>query len=106
MEFHRGSILGPLFFVIYINGLPPKLRTSSISIIFAVDTSIIISGKNLNDCCMVSNRVLSQMSKWFSAKKVSLNLEKTTVIKLIAKNLPQHPLKIGYNDKYIEESKK
>jgi hypothetical protein len=43
------------------------------------------------------------MSKWFSANKLSLNLEKTYEIKFITKNSLQYPLNIGYNDKYIEE---
>jgi hypothetical protein len=43
------------------------------------------------------------MSKWFSANKLSLNLDKTNVIKFITKNSPQYLLNIGYNDKYIEE---
>jgi hypothetical protein len=40
------------------------------------------------------------MSKWFSANKLSLNLDKTNIIKFITKNSPQYPLNIGY-DKYI-----
>jgi hypothetical protein len=44
------------------------------------------------------------MSKWFSTSKLSLNLDKTKVIKFITKNSPQYPLNIGYNDKYIEEA--
>jgi hypothetical protein len=42
------------------------------------------------------------MSKWFSTNKLSLNLDKTNVIKFIMKNSPQYPVNIGYNDKYIE----
>jgi hypothetical protein len=41
------------------------------------------------------------MSKWFSANKLSLNLDKTIVIKFIT-NSPQCPLNIGCNDIYIE----
>jgi hypothetical protein len=52
---------------------------------------------------MLSNKVLSQMSKWFSANKLSLNLEKTNIIKCITKNSLQYLLNIGYSDKYIEE---
>jgi hypothetical protein len=46
---------------------------------FADDTSVIISGTNLNYFFMLSYKVLSQMSKWFSANKLALNLEKTNV---------------------------
>jgi hypothetical protein len=64
-------------FIIYIN--------SSIPIIFAEDTSVIISSKNLYNFCILSNKVLSQMSKRFSADKLSLNLDKTNVIKFTTK---------------------
>jgi hypothetical protein len=77
-------------------------HTSSIPVIFADDTSVIISSKNLNDFYILSNKVHSQMSKWFSPNKLSLNLDNTNVINFIIKN-SQYPLNFGYNDKYIEE---
>jgi hypothetical protein len=77
----QGLILGPLLFLIYITDHPPTLNTSLIPIIFA---DIIISSKNFDDFCMLSNKILSQMSKWFSANKLSLNLDKTNVIKFIS----------------------
>jgi hypothetical protein len=43
------------------------------------------------------------MSKWFAANKLSLNLDKTNLIKFITKNSPQYHLNIGYNDEHIEE---
>jgi hypothetical protein len=44
------------------------------------------------------------MSKWFDANKLTLNLDKTNIIKFITKNSPQFPISIGYDDKHIEES--
>jgi hypothetical protein len=100
----QGLILGPLLFIIYKNDLPPTINTSTIPIIFADDTSVIISSKNLDDFCILSKRVVSLMSKWFAANKLTLNLDKTNILKFTTINLPQYPLSIGYNDKYIEES--
>jgi hypothetical protein len=79
-------ILGPLVFLIYTNDLPPTLNTSSNPILFADDTSVIISNTNLDDFCTISNKFFSQIRKWFSANKLSLNLDKTNVIKFTTKN--------------------
>jgi hypothetical protein len=50
-------------------------------------------------------KVLSQMSKWFSANKQSLNLGKTNVIKFVTKTYHNiHTLHTEYNNKYIEEA--
>jgi hypothetical protein len=51
-------------------------HTSSVPIIFADDPSGIISSKNLDDFYILSDTVLSQMSEWSSANKLSLNLDK------------------------------
>jgi hypothetical protein len=44
------------------------------------------------------------MSKWFTATKLALNLDKTNTIKFIRNNLPQFALSVGYDEKYVEES--
>jgi hypothetical protein len=43
----QGSILGPLLSITYINDLPSTIKTLSEPTIFADDTSVIISNKNL-----------------------------------------------------------
>jgi hypothetical protein len=72
----QGPILRPLLFIIYTNDLPPTISTLSEPIIFADDTSVIISSKKFDDFHTTSNIILSQMSKWFTASKFALNLEK------------------------------
>jgi hypothetical protein len=63
------------------------LRVNSVSepILFTVDTSTIISSRNFKDFCIVSNLVLSHMSKGFAANNLVLNLDKMNIIKFIKK---------------------
>ena len=90
----QGSILGPLLSIIYINDL--SLRTNSISepILFADDTSVIISSWNFEDFCCVK-LVLSHKIKLFAANELVINLDKTNIIKFITNNPSHSALRIG-----------
>jgi hypothetical protein len=44
------------------------------------------------------------MSKWFTSNKLVLNLDKTNIVKFITNKSSQYDLKIGYVDRYTEES--
>jgi hypothetical protein len=99
----KGSILGPLLYIICINDLPPTMDTLSEPITFADNTSVIISSKNF-DFSAMSNTVFFHMSKKFTSNKLVLNLDKTNIIKFITNKSPQYELNISYDGKYIEES--
>jgi hypothetical protein len=45
----QGSVLGPLFFLLYVNDLPEIINKTSMPIIFADDTSILFAHFNLID---------------------------------------------------------
>ena len=74
----QGSILGPLFFIIYINDLPipdPSLRLFT----FADDTKLTREIKDLSDCQLLQNGINS-LYDWSSKWKLPLNLQKCNII--------------------------
>jgi hypothetical protein len=89
-------------FLIYINDLPLRIISLAKPMLFADDTSVIISNGNFRDFSATSNLVLSRMIEWFAANKLFINLEKTNIMKFVTKNLPHCALTIGYKDKYKE----
>jgi len=72
----QGSILGPLLFILYVNDI---VHTSSILkfVLFADDTTILYSHKNLPDKIEMINTELLKVTNWFKANKLSINVTKT-----------------------------
>ena len=72
----RGSILGPLLFVIYINDLPNVLESCCASL-YADDTVIYCYGSSSQELSEKLNRDLLSVAKWLNEHKLTLNLKKT-----------------------------
>jgi hypothetical protein len=75
----------------------------NITSLFADDTSVIISNRNFEEFCSVSNLFLSLTIKWFVTNKLVLNLDKTNIMRFVTSNVSQSTLHIGFKEKYIEE---
>ena len=82
----QGSILEPILFLILINDLP---KASTIfTILFAVDTTLLLSSKNLHDLNGLANLYnlakfeLLKKEDWFKANKLTLNASKIKYILL------------------------
>ena len=69
----QGSILGPLFFFLYINDINNASNLLNL-ILFADDTNVFMSHKDLNYLSDILNLEMDKLSIWFKANKLSLNL--------------------------------
>ena len=80
----QGSCLGPLIFLIFTNDLHRHLVYSS-SILFADDTTLYKTHRNLVYLKWCLEDDLCTLNDWFAANKLTLNLDKT-VCMLFHKN--------------------
>ena len=67
----QGSILGPLFFLIYINNLLNELKSDGK--LFADDTSLFAIVKDKSESANILNNDLSEISKWAYNWKILFN---------------------------------
>ena len=99
----QGSILGPILFLIYINDLPMLLNMISTPILFADDTSVIISNPDPFVFQNGLKEVFEQLNRWFNTNLLFLNFSKTEFIKFKTKNIYEydHDINIEYDNKNI-----
>jgi len=89
---------------IYINYLPLKINSVLEPILFADNTSVIISSRFFEDLYSVYRLVLSCMIKWFIANNLVLNWDKMNIMKFISENSAHCTLHLGYKKRYIEQT--
>ena len=73
------SILGPLLFLVYVNDLPNASRLLD-PIMFADDTNLFFNHKDIKHLFTVVNNKLVNIKDWFTANKLSLNVEKNKIL--------------------------
>ena len=95
----QGSVLGPLFFIIYTNDINYLLQ-GVLQILFADDTSLVISSKCPELLALNVNLVLGRIMDWCNYNRLSLNPGKTKCILFnVRKNLVP---KIYINNSEVE----
>ena len=102
----QGSILGPLFFLIYINDLP-KCLTNTKARLFADDTNITAVGNNIKEVEGAMNSDLENLYKWLTANKLSLNVTKTEFLLIgsnqMLKSISNHQTNISIAENQIKQ---
>ena len=90
----QGSILGPLLFILYINDIIKSSPTLNF-ILFADDTNIFYSHKDLDILNATLNSELSKIQLWLKCNKLSLNIKKTNY--MYFRNVHSPPVKCNIN---------
>ena len=72
----QGSILGPLLFLVYVNNIY-KASQKLMHVMFGDDTNLFFSHKDINVLFSTMQNELENISTWFKANKLSLNINKT-----------------------------
>ena len=103
----QGSCLGPLLLLVYINDLPCIVKNSKVSM-YADDTSIYHSSKDIMQLNTALNEELRRLDMWLQGNKLSLNVVKTRSILITTKQKKKYPtvsnqaLQPSIRDEHIE----
>ena len=83
----KGSVLGPLLFLIYINELHNAIKFSTVHH-FADNANLLVSNSYIKKIQYQINLDLKYLCKWLKANKISLNASKTKVLIFRHQNKP------------------
>lgn len=72
----QGSVLGPLFFILYVNDLPLAINSAEI-LMYADDAALIVTGESMQEIEIKTNDELANISNWFMSNKLTVNVKKT-----------------------------
>lgn len=93
----QGSVLGPLLFLIYINDFVTSSTVFDFHL-FADDSNLFYTDKNLNEVEDTVNNELTKVSVWLNTNELSLNIDKSHFVIFHPTQKKVFPIKLEINN--------
>jgi len=100
----QGLILGPLFFIVYINDLPKTMAGLANPVTFADNTSMIISKSDPKEFTNTINRNIINLNEWFKSNSLSLNIDRTYFLQFHTKTNQKYDFQTYNENTQITEA--
>jgi hypothetical protein len=101
MVYPRVQYLDQSFFFFYINDLPKVVNNNSKSVLFADDTSSIVSSPSVANFKNDLTLAFEQLNTWFNTNLLSSNYNKMQYVQFQTTNSLTTQIDISYNNRYI-----
>ena len=75
----QGNVNGPLFYLLYCNDLESLLKDVNVAM-YADDTVLLVTGKDINSLVTTMNKTLSILFEWCRFNKLTINPAKNNAI--------------------------
>ena len=75
----QGGTLSPLLFLLYLNDMP-NFSTNATSVLFADDTTLLLSDLSYNKLIETSKAELIRLKEWMDCNRLTINKDKTCVM--------------------------
>ena len=85
-----------VIFLIYINDLPNLASTGTKILLYADNTSIIVTSSNLENFETKINKIFGDFNNWFKVNQLTINYNKTNYLQFNTKNSRDCELKPNY----------
>ena len=101
---HKGSILGPLLFSIFVNDIPTALSKSKV-MMYSDDTTVYYSSFNAERVQQVLREDLGQLSSWITQNGLRMNVRKTQFMSLSrrCREMEADDIKVFVNDEVLKK---
>ena len=83
----QGSILGPLFFIIYVNDLLKTVDQKILILLYADDTVVYFADQEPNIACSTVENALGDIYSWCELNKLTINIKKTKHMFMTPRNI-------------------